>query len=799
VSGSDRSTVGQSVLAVEPWRLRETELDLGMLARTESLFALANGHVGVRGTLDEGEPHVLPGTYLNSVYELRPLPYAEAGYGYPESGQTVINVTDGKVLRLLVDDEPFDVRYGSLRSHERCLDFRTGTLERSCEWESPAGRVVRVRSSRLVSFTQRSVLAVAYEVEAVDAPVRVVVQSELVADEEMPDLSRGDPRAAAVLAHPLTAVDGAGRGNGGYLVHRTNRSGIAVAAAMDNVVTAPGKTQVRAECADDWVRVGVTTELRPGQVLRIEKLVAYGWSSNRSVPAVRDQVAAALTAATSSGWDRLLTDQRAFLDDFWAGADVEIDGDPELQQAVRFALFHVLQSAVRAERRPISAKGLTGPGYDGHAFWDTETYVLPLLIHTMPDAAASALMWRRDTLPKALERARTLGLDGAAFPWRTIDGEECSGYWPAGTAAFHINADIADAAIRYVNATGDARFEGEVAIELLAETARLWCSLGHHGRDGAFRIDGVTGPDEYTAVVDNNVFTNVMAQRNLRAAAAVAERRRDRWQQLRITEDEVAAWQRAADAMHVPFDEELGVHPQSDGFTSHERWDFEGTERSMYPLLLHVPYFDLYRKQVVKQADLMLAFHLCGSVFTDEEKLRGFEYYEPLTVRDSSLSACTQAVIAAEVGHIDLAYDYAGEAALMDLHDLAGKTRDGLHMASLAGAWTALVAGFGGMRDHVGQLSFAPRLPRGLERLAFRMLHQGRRILVEVLGDVATYTMLAGPPTDLFHHGRPFRLAIGEPVQLPVPPAADRPPPSQPAGRAPTRRGPDGGPPRSER
>ena len=779
---------GHSVLQVEPWQLREAELDLGLLARTESLFALSNGHIGVRGNLDEGEPHVLPGSYLNSVYELRPLPYAEAGFGYPESGQTVINVTNGKLLRLLVDDEPFDVRYGTLRSHERVLDFRAGTLSRTCEWESPAGRVVRVRSTRLVSFTQRTVLGVCYEVEAVDAPVRVVVQSELVADEELPGERTGDPRVAAVLEGALVSLDAGSSANGGYLVHRTRRSEITVAAAMENVVTAPAGVRVRTENGDDWVRVGMTTELEPGQTMRVEKLVTYGWSSQRSMPAVRDQVAAALTAACSSGWDRLAADQREFLERYWAGADVEIEGDPELQQAVRFAIFHVLQSAVRAERRPIPAKGLTGPGYDGHAFWDTETFVLPLLTHTLPEAAASALEWRRDTLPAALQRAATLGLEGACFPWRTINGDECSGYWPAGTAAFHVNADIADATIRYVNATADERFERDVAFDVLVHTARMWCSLGHHGRDGEFRIDGVTGPDEYTAVVDNNVFTNLMAQRNFIAAAAVADRHRERWDDVQLREEELEHWRAAAFAMYVPYDDELQVHPQSEAFTNHERWDFEGTERAEYPLLLHFPYFELYRKQVVKQADLMLALHLCGSSFTADEKRRDFEYYEPLTVRDSSLSACTQAVIAAEVGHVDLAYDYAGEAALMDLHDLAHKTRDGLHMASLAGAWQALVAGFGGMRDHVGQLSFAPRLPRGLDRLAFRMLHRGRRLLVEVDGSSARYTLLEGEAVELLHHATRFTLTADTPVELELPPMPDLPRPQQPPGRTPAPR-----------
>jgi alpha,alpha-trehalose phosphorylase len=273
---------GKSPLTVEPWRLRELFLDQGLLARTESLFALSNGHVGVRGNLDEGEPHVLPGTYLNSVHELRPLPHAEAGYGYPESGQSVINVTNGKTLRLLVDDEPFDVRYGTVHRHERALDFRTGLLSRDCEWESPAGRTVRVRSQRLVSMTHRAVLAVCYEVEAVEARTRVVVQSELVADEELPDLGGDDPRVAAALGHPLEARDGAGRGHGGYLVHRTRRSGIHVATAMENIAEAPREVRVRTESAPDWVRVGMTTTLEPGEVLRIVKLVAYGWSAHRS-------------------------------------------------------------------------------------------------------------------------------------------------------------------------------------------------------------------------------------------------------------------------------------------------------------------------------------------------------------------------------------------------------------------------------------------------------------------------------------------------------------------------------------
>ncbi|HEY8524129.1 MAG TPA: glycosyl hydrolase family 65 protein [Acidimicrobiales bacterium] len=779
--------VGKPTYTVEPWCVRERDLDLDALARSESIFALSNGHIGLRGNLDEGDPHGLPGTYLNSVYELRPLPYAEAGYGYPESGQTVINVTNGKLFRLLVDDEPFDVRYGTVEAHERTLDLRAGTLHREVQWLSPAHDRVKIRSTRLVSLTHRAVAAFCYEVEAVDEPLRIVVQSELVANEDLPPQSK-DPRAAAALENPLVSEEYAVNGTKAVLVHHTRHSGLRIAAGMDHVIEGPENLETEMTGSPDVCRLTLACQLKVGQKLRIVKFLAYGWSSQRTRPALHDQVVAALASAKLAGWDALLNEQRCYLDEFWAGADVEVEGDAEVQQAVRFGLFHILQSAARAERRPIPAKGLTGTGYDGHTFWDTETFVLPVLIYTHAEAAADVLRWRQLTLPQALDRARELNLDGVAFPWRTLRGQESSGYWPAGTAAFHINADIADAVVRYLDATDDKQFERETGVELLVQTARLWRSLGHHDADGRFRIDGVTGPDEYSAIVDNNVYTNLMAQQNLSAAAEVAGRNLDVSERLGVTTEEMASWRDAAKAMVIPYDERLGVHPQGEGFTDHARWDFERTRSDQYPLLLNFPYFDLYRKQVVKQADLVLALHLRGDAFTFEEKARNFAYYEALTVRDSSLSAATQAVVAAELGHLELAHDYLGEAALMDLRDLARNTKDGLHMASLAGAWMALVEGFGGMRARNRRISFAPRLPSGISRLRFRVRYRNRRIVVTTDHDQTTYVLAEGPPITITHHGEELELN-GEPVTRPNPPAPELPRPTQPPGRAPARRG----------
>jgi alpha,alpha-trehalose phosphorylase len=667
------------------------------------------------------------------------------------------------------------------------LDFRSGTLRRLTEWESPTGQRIRIRTERLVSFTQRAVAAIRYEIEPMGGPLQLVVQSDLLANE--PIVREGnDPRVAAALRAPLKSEFAAGRDYRAVLVHRTRRSRLRMAAAMDHELDCGNGMRTDIQVEEDLARLTVATDLPADGRLVVTKYLGYGWSARRSAPAIRAQVDAALSGALQTGWDGLLAEQRTFLDEFWASADIELDGDPELQQAVRFALFHVLQAGARGESRAIPAKGLTGPGYDGHAFWDSEAFVLPVLTYTVPEAARDALRWRHSTVDTARDRATALGLRGAAFPWRSINGAECSAYWPAGTAAFHVNADIADAAVRYLAATHDEEFEVDYAAELLVETARLWISLGHHDVHGGFRIDGVTGPDEYTAVVDNNIYTNLMAQRNLRAAARIHERHPDVTARFGVDDREVASWHKAADNMVIPYDDVLDVHPQSERFTEHAEWPFDATPPEKYPLLLNVPYFDLYRRQVVKQADLVLAMHLCGNAFTDDEKARNFAYYEARTVRDSSLSACTQAVVAAEVGHLDLAYDYFAEAALTDLHDLHHNVQNGLHIASLAGAWIATVAGFGGMRDDNATLTFAPRLPPALTRITFRLSYRGSHFVVELDQHNARYRLLAGGEVRTSHHGEPITIAPGEPVTRPIPPAPQHPAPSQPAGRAPHRR-----------
>ncbi|WP_214465685.1 glycoside hydrolase family 65 protein [Microbacterium flavescens] len=776
---------------ITPWGIGWTGWEEAGLAHRESLLALSNGHIGWRGSLDEGDPCGAAGSFVNGVFEEHPMPYAEDGYGYPEHGQTLISVPDGKIIRLLVDDEALDIRTGRLHEHEQFLDFQTGILSRRMRWTSPAGRTVEITSERLVSFTRRSVAAVRYEVTAVDGPAELTLLSEIVANVPTPEV-HPDPRVMSALERPLEGVTHVVDGSTATLIHRTRRSGVAMAVTMDHRVTSTAPWESSTDASPDLARATVRTRLEPGDSIRLLKFVGHEAADAVAESALRDRAEAAVATAVEVGWEGLAREQREYLDEFWACADVRIEGSARLQQAARFSLFEVLQSAARADRRPIPGKGLTGSGYEGHAFWDAEAFVLPVLTYTVPAAAREALRWRHATLGHARDRAVQLHLAGAAFPWRTIDGRECSGYWPAGTVAFHINADIADAVVRYVRATGDGDFEREAGAELLIETARLWIALGRWDERAVFHIDGVTGPDEYTALVNDNVFTNLMAQKNLRAAVDVAQRHPDEARTLGVGAEEMAGWATAASSIHIPVDVRRRVHQQSAGFTDLQRWDFDGTSPDQYPLADHFPYFDLYRKQVVKQADLVLALQFAPEAFTPEETERAFAYYEPLTVRDSSLSASSQAVVAARIGHLPLAMAYLDEAARLDLDDLHANTDDGLHIAAVAGVWSALVCGFGGMREGAEGLSFAPRLSPPMTALSFGVRVTGRTLRVDVEPDAATYRLSEGPALSIRHFGETVVVDPGVACRRAIPAASDPgPAPSPPPGREPGSRLPN--------
>ncbi len=441
-----------------------------------------------------------------------------------------------------------------------------------------------------------------------------------------------------------------------------------------------------------------------------------------------------------------------------------------MQQAVRWNLFHLAQATWRAEGAGIPAKGLTGDAYDGHYFWDTETWVLPFLAYTQPRIARNLLRFRHSMLDKARHRAAQLDLRGALFPWRTIGGDEASAYHLAGTAQFHLNADIAYAIRRYVDVRADTSFLVETGAEMLVETARMWVDLGFFGEDGCFHIHGVTGPDEYTAMVDDNAYTNLMARLNLHYAATVVRLLRSEHPdafaslqaELTLDDSEPDEWDHAADQMYVPHDPVRGITPQDATFLTHERWDLADVPPASFPLLLHHHPLTMYRRQVLKQADVVMAMFLLGNEFDVEQKRRNFAYYDPITTGDSSLSASIQSIVAAEIGEQDAACEYLDYALLVDLADVAGNASDGVHIASAAGSWMALVFGFGGVRDFDGRLTFDPRLPQRFRSLAFSLRFHDRQLRVRLTHEEESYALDEGEPLEIVVRGRPHLVAVGE-------------------------------------
>ena len=775
----------RQVYPVDEWCIVEKEFYPRFLPQTETIFSLANGYLGLRGGFEEGKPACQSGTFINGFYESWPIPYGESAFGFAKTGQTMLNLADCKIIQLYVDDEPFFLPTAKLVTFERRLDMRRGVLTRDVLWETPSGKLVQINSMRMVSFRHRHLALATYRVTILsedEAPMTIVSS---LAGNQPNQSSVDDPRQAKGFAGSvLEPQQYYSRDQRVVMSHRTSSSRMTVACGADHVMETATPFTSRIHTDEDNAQVIYSLNAQPGVPVELFKFISYHSSRTAEAAELCQRLERTLDFARSEGCEQLLAGQKSYLDDFWDRSDVMLETENrlngvapgELQQALRWNLFQILQASGRAEGTGIPAKGLTGQTYGGHYFWDTEIYVMPFLIYTAPRIACNLLRYRHSMLDKARQRAREVNQKGALFPWRTINGEEASAYYAAGTAQYHIDADIVFALRKYVEVTGDLAFLFNEGAEILVETARLWLDLGFYSphRDGKFCLHGVTGPDEYNAVVDNNTYTNLMARANLNYAAQVVEDLRnanpDAYAALvdktHLEDNEPSEWRRAADNMYVAYKQELGIYAQDDQFLDRKEWDFAGTPRDKYPLLLHFHPLVIYRHKVIKQADVVLAMFLLGNEFSLEDKRRNFEFYDPLTTGDSSLSACIQSIVANEVGEVRKARRYGLSAVLMDLGDMAGNMRDGVHIASMGGTWMVSVYGFAGMRDYNGMLSFNPRLPNLLKRLKFSLFVREQRLTVDVRHDRTTYELTKGVGLTLTHCGQNIRLGRNAPVTL---------------------------------
>ena len=811
-------------LHIAPWSVSDDEVDSSPHART--LFALGNGHLGLRGSLEE-DADVSDQAFVNGFYETWPIRYPEDAYGLARIGQTIQPVPNPTRFTLKINGETFDPHHAVIRDYCRTLDLRTGQLRRTLVWETSSGIPVRIDSTRLVSLVHPGLAWMSYSVRPLtDADVEITGWLTLPRTDSTDRVTTendADPRTSTRILDALRVVRTAcvdpahnpvchGDIDAGRVQNelarcaetkedvearsaehgssvpgcqstnfansdkvpplevlvRTTASGIGIACAVGYQVECEAPVQTSSIEDSDALGHRVAAHLRAGKPMTLTALASYSTDgpllTDDSVLLSDEELAeAARTALNNAPWSSITQEQAMAA--WWEKADIEADVDDRTQGAIRWNLFQCYQATAVSRGTGTPAKGVTGSGYDGHTFWDTEAMVVPTLVYTQPHLARSLLSYRYSTLPRARERATELHHSGALYPWRTIDGREASAFFEAGTAQYHIDADIAYAINRYACATGDIDFLVREGIDILVETARLWASLGFFDSAGKFHIHGVTGPDEYSALADDNTYTNVMAAANFDAAAGwLSQIQRDNeqawaeiYERLCLSDEEIALWTHASKAMTIVYDENLGIHAQDANFLTHKVWDLASTPPEMHPLLLHYHPLTIYRHQVLKQADLVLALINRPDLFTEEEMRADFDYYDPLTTGDSTLSASPQAIMAAHVGRLDLAESYFRTSLFIDLDDTHGNAKDGVHIANAASVWSTLVMGFAGFRDYNG-FSLDPHLPPSWKNLSFRLALQSSVLNVLVTPDSVTLTLISGPPVQLALYGQSFTI-----------------------------------------
>lgn len=749
-----RETSGVPVLPTTPtadpnWLVVEDGFNLAREHEIESLFAVANGYVGTRGSLAEGCSLSAPATFVAGVFDI-----PSGAHPAPE----LVVAPDWLRLRGAVDGQELRLENGELLEHHRILDLRQGILWREWRQRDPTGRITSIRGLRLASLANRHVLfqSIVFSPENYSGRLDVELPIDSAGAEELrlPNLS---PLLVPVAASTLS-TDGAVAVPGAR-VHsfRTVRTGVTIAfASATRLVNehdasgADAPEHTDAERPQHW-----TMDVVLGKRYRLDRIVVVYTSRDTERPA--DAAAAHVARLVAQGGaERIVADHVRAWDARWRTADVEVDGDAAIQRALRFAGYHLISAAnPEDERVSVGARALTGHTYKGHVFWDTEIFMLPFYVFTHPPSARALLMYRYHTLPAARDKARALGYRGALFPWESaatgIEATPRYGLIPDGTIVriltgdqeHHISADVAYAAWQYWRATGDDDFFRAAGAELLLETARFWASRGTLDDDGRYHIRTVIGPDEYHEGVDDDAYTNLMAQWNLERGAETAHILETRWPErwrelsraLALTTHEVGEWRRLAAVMYTGFDPDTGLYEQFRGYFSLEYIDLAAFEPRTAPMDVVLGPERTQRSQVIKQADVVMALYLLWDQFPAEVREANFRYYEARTGHGSSLSPAVHALVAARLGDHARAMRYLRQAAEIDLANNMGNAAGGVHAGALGGLWQAVGFGFGGLRPREDGLLLDPQLPPEWRALRYPAQWRRRQLRVAVSGD----------------------------------------------------------------
>lgn len=744
------------------YKINDLSLDNDELMLNETIFHNANGYIGVRSSFEEGYPKgfdSIRGSYINGFYDIAEMKQAEKLYGMPEEKQIMPNVVDSQTIKVYLGDEVFNMFEGTNLESSRWLDMDNGYTARRVVWRSPKGREVEILIKRMTSFYQPSLFTIEYSVKALNFTGEIKFISTHVG-EVMNYCNPNDPRVAGESFKHLLPAEAEIVDDTTYLTSYTARSQLAVCTGVKNVLSKPAKIEL--SLSGHQGTAEIDTHIGQGETVTLTKYTVFSDSIRQED--YKKNAISEMRKALSTSMDTLYAKQTEYLNNFWEQCFLNIDGDDELNLAVRYNMYQLLQSVSKDEYGNIAAKGLSGEGYEGHYFWDTEMYIQPFFTLTQPQITRNLISYRYKILDAAREHAKIMGhKKGALYPWRTIMGKECSGYFPSGSAQYHINGDIAHSIVAYYLATKDIELIKNEGAEILFETARLWLDVGNY-HNGLFYINEVTGPDEYTCMVNNNYYTNVSAQYNLRWASKFYYMLKETGdieeleQRINITEKEIKEFETAAENMYLPYDEELGINPQDDSFLQKEPWDIENTPEEKFPLLLHYHPLYLYRHQVCKQADTVLAHFIFEDAQSLETIRNSFEYYEKITTHDSSLSTCIFSIVASKLGLEDKAYEYFGDSAKLDLFNTHKNTKDGIHTANMGGNYMAIVYGFAGLRLKESGIYFSPALPKKWDSYCFRINYEDSQIEVTVDRDNCIFKLISGSAKEIFVYGRKYLL-----------------------------------------
>ncbi len=758
----------KAIYPFDQWNIIENGFNPENNYRNETIFCLGNGYLGMRGNIEEGfigDVEGCKGSYINGFYESEKIIYGEYQYAFPLWGQTMLNIMDTQSLEIHIDNERFTMDAGTIQEYTRILHMKEAKVTRSLVWESPLGKKVRILMEKFISFDNSNVIAFKLTLEPLNFNGNIKLTSFI----------NGDVINENLREKAFVTIDKGVKDDIMYLLQKTKETKFDIACGMlhkvylDNVEL-DAKPNYTVE--DEMVKVLWNIDGKENQKVTVEKYIYF--DANRKHDKKENLLNGTIegvTEASKHGYVKLLMNHVKFMENFWENTDIVINGDDTLQQGIRYNMLQLLQSVGRDGYTNIGAKGLTGEGYEGHYFWDTETYILPFFLYNNPEIAKSLVMYRYHTLDAARKRARELDHPGALFAWRTIGGEETSAYFEASTAQYHINADVVYALKKYVEATEDIELLMNYGAEVVWETARLWVDRGGFIplRGNKFCIHEVTGPDEYKPGVDNNCYTNYMAQLHLEYAVEIVDLMKkeapEKYEALKgkleLKDEEVTFWKKAAENMYLPYNEELGINPQDDSFIYKEPYDIENIPVERLPLVFNWHPLNIWRYQICKQADVLLLMLLQSEKFSLELKKANFDYYEPKTTHDSSLSACIFSVIASEIGYKEYAYNYFMQTVRMDLDDYNNNVHKGLHSACMAGAWLSVVNGFAGMRVYEGKLHFRPYTPEKWQGYAFNTRFKGRKLRIEMSKEQVTYTLLEGEDFTIAHYEEEVTLTKG--------------------------------------